>query len=159
MLVDESVASEFLSVYKQLFWFLNASQEPENIEQYVKLRPSIYQERDKQKFKDVVGSEFITSLENAVFGKFVFLKKYQKGYVFHNIENEFYYQVYGLNSLIEDLVEEYSIIETAIIPFKNVLVCDGLIVEQGMTLGKNMAREIREGYWLAKRSGGLVVNV
>ena len=158
MLVDKDLADEFLGSYKKLFWFLNGGQEPENLECYVDLRLQIYDEKDKQKFEEVVGKEFSDSLENAVFGKFVFLKKYHNGYVFQNLENELYYQARGLNSPIEKIVEEYSIIETAIVPFKNFILCDGLIANQGITLGKNMAREIREGYWTAKKSGSLVVD-
>jgi hypothetical protein len=156
MLVDKCVADEFLSKYKKLFWFLNEQQEPENLNCYVDLRPRIFEK--EKKFNRIVGDDFCNSIESAVFGKFVFLKKYKNGYIFQNVETEIYYQVYGLNSPLEQLTEEYSIIETAILPFNGMLVCDGLIARQGITIGKNMAKEIREGYWLAKKSGNLVVN-
>lgn len=63
-----------------------------------------------------------------------------------------------LTTPLDDLVEEYSIIETALIPYANKIVCDGLILGSGILIGKNMAKELREGYWAAKRSGESVTS-
>ena len=156
MLADKSVANDFMTMYKQLLWFLNAGNEPEGLFGYVALRNRLFEGSGKRQFHEIVGIEFVGCLERAVFGKFVFLKRYKDGYVFYNLDSGLYYQALGLNSPIEELAEEYSIVETAIFPFRDVLVCDGLIASQGVSLGRNMAQEIREGYWIARRSGELV---
>ena len=53
-------------------------------------------------------------------------------------------------------MEDFSIIETALVPYKGLIVCDGLIVNKNILLGKNMTKNCRDGYFQAKRSGDLI---
>lgn len=159
MLVDQDIADDFLFQYKQLLFFLNDDVEPEELTDYVQIRNLLYEnlESAQQQYKAIVGADFLNSLLSAIFGKFVYLKKYRNGYVLMNVQDNTYYQVLALTTPLEHVVHEYSVIETAIVPFKDQLLCDGLIQHQGMFIGKNMSKELRDGYWDAKRSGELVV--
>jgi hypothetical protein len=160
MLIDTKFADVFLSHYKAVMAFLNGGAEPDGIKAYVSLRPLIFQsigdiEKD---ITDMVGSDFVRSIKSGIYGEFVYLKKYQKGYILQNIDTGKYYQVAALTTPLEELIDEYSVIDTAIIPYANQLVCDGLVLSHGVHIGKNMAKEIRDGYWVAKRSGELITN-
>ncbi|WMO08276.1 hypothetical protein NI377_09665 [Vibrio parahaemolyticus] len=62
----------------------------------------------------------------------------------------------GLTSAIEELCPEYSPVETAILPFSDELVCDGLLVPLNATFGSSVRKEFRDGYWAAKKSGTLI---
>ena len=140
--------------------FLNGGAEPDGIESYASLRPLIFENIDdiEEGITGIVGVDFVNSMKSGVFGKFVYLKKYQKGYILQNIDTGKYYQVSALTTPLEELAGEYSVIDTAIIPYAKKLVCDGLVLSHGVSIGKNMAKEIRDGYWEAKRSGELITN-
>ncbi len=161
MLVNVDVADEFLEHYKGLMTFLNGNNEPEDLADYVQLRSLIFEklQTEYEQFRVIAGSDFLDSLVLAKFGQFIFLKKYLKGYILCGVDDNTYYQALGLLSPLEELIYDFSIIETSIIPFKGYLLCDGLIQHQGINLGKNMIKEIRDGYWEAKRSGELVVMI
>lgn len=160
MLIDKRLADVFLSHYKAIMAFLNSGVEPSSIKAYASLRPLIFEKINEieKEMVGTVGFEFINAIKSGVFGKYVYLKKYKNGYILKNIETERYYQVSGLTTPLEEIVPEYSVIDTAIIPYANTLVCDGLILSHGIRLGKNMATEIRNGYWVAKRSKELITN-
>ena len=54
------------------------------------LRPAIFEriadiENDLQ---DTVGIEFLRAIKSAIFGRFIFLKRYKQGYVLLHVENE-----------------------------------------------------------------------
>jgi len=161
MLINKKLADEFLSKYKAVMAFINKGVCPDGIEEYASIRPLIFENTDdiESGVSDIVGLDFIKSIRSGVCGKFVFLKKYHKGYVLQNIDSGKYYQVAALTTPLEELAGEYSIIDTAILPYANQLVCDGLVISHGVSIGKNIAKEIRDGYWLAKRSRELITNV
>lgn len=160
MLIDKDLANIFLDKYKDVMRYINGGNYPTSIEEYAKLRPVVFERIDEviSNYQEVVGPNFINSLKSAILGTFVYLKKYRKGYILQYIETGTYYQVSALNTPLEEITAEYSVIETAIFSLEKKLVCDGLIVSNNMIVGKNMAKEIRDGYWKAKRSGELVVN-
>ena len=160
MLIDNKLANVFLSKYKTVLSSINSGIQPDTNNEYVYLRSQAFDNINKieKNAINAVGHEFIESIKSGIYGKFVYLKKYQNGYILQNIETGKYYQVAALTTPLEELTSEYSIIETAIIPFANQLICDGLIIHQGIHIGKNMQKEIRNGYWQAKRSGELIIN-
>lgn len=139
--------------------YLNDGDVPDDNEEYASVRPLIYQHLNqiKDHMLDTVGHDFYRSLELGIFGRFVFLKRYKQGYVFHHIDTGIFYQAVCLTMPLDEMVEEYSVIETALIPYANRMVCDGLVLSAGVFIGKNMAKELRGDYWAAKRSGELVV--
>nr|WP_067293668.1 hypothetical protein [Marinobacterium profundum] len=161
MLIDKKLADLFLYHYKAVMVFLNGGAEPDGFKGYGFLRPLIFKDNEdlEEGITDIVGIDFFNSIKSGIFGKFVYLKKYQKGYILKSIDTGKYYQVAALTTPLEELIGDYSVIETAIIPYTNKLVCDGLILSCGVSIGKNMAKEIRDGYWEAKRSGELIKNL
>jgi len=160
MVIDKKMADTFLCHYKAIMTLLNNGVEPDGLQAYASLRQLLFDKIDEieAEILGAVGFEFVSSIKSGVFGKFVYLKKYQNGYILQNIDTGKYYQALGLTTPLEEIVTEYSVIDTAIIPYADTLVCDGLILSQGVSVGKNMATDIRQGYWDAKRSGELLIN-
>lgn len=160
MLIDKQIADVFLTHYKAVMSFLNDGIEPDGVEAYASLRPLIFEsiEEIEKDITGIVGQDFVSSIKSGISGKFVYLKKYQKGYILQKIDTGKYYQVSALTTPLEKLVGEYCVIDTAIIPYANKLVCDGIVLSHGVSIGKNMAAEIRGGYWAAKRAGELIIN-
>ncbi|WP_445359523.1 hypothetical protein [Microbulbifer sp. ANSA005] len=160
MFVEKHIAEDFLEKYKSIMAFLNNGENANGASEYAELREKIYSDfrLNKNSFSKLVGNEFIASIEKAVFDKFVYLKRYQKGYVMLSTSNNMYYQVHALTSPLEEIAEDYILIETALIPYAGVWVCDGLILRYA-SLGKDIQKSVRDGYWEAKRAGKLQIHV
>ncbi|MCP5275703.1 MAG: hypothetical protein H6936_12815 [Burkholderiales bacterium] len=160
MLICKEQADTFLEKYKSIMTYLNGKTVPSGIEKYVALRTKIYEciEDIDKNCNELVGKQFIESLRSAICTNFVYLKKYRNGYVLQDTESGIYYQVAALTTPLEEFLPEFCYIETAIVPFENYLICDGLVVSRNVLIGKNMVKEIRDGYWEAKRTGELIVN-
>lgn len=160
MLIRKEQADTFLEKYKSIMTYLNGGALLSRIEEYVALRSEIYEriEDIDKNCRMLAGKQFIDSLRSAVCGNFVYLKKYRNGYVLQDTESGIYYQIVALATSLEELLPEFCYIETAIVPFENHLICDGLVLSKNVLIGKNMVKEIRDGYWEAKRTRKLVVN-
>ncbi|MHC4525590.1 MAG: hypothetical protein ACYSU8_08670, partial [Planctomycetota bacterium] len=83
-------------------------------------------------------------------------RKYKNWYAFQNLDTNQYFTALGLTSPIEEMVEDFSIVKTALVPYQGPIVCDGLIVNENVLLGKNMMKDCRDGYNQAKKSGELI---
>ena len=160
MLIPKSDSDSFLENYKLVMALINDGQYPEDMNEYGELREELFDRiyEIEKDLSNALGIEFIETIKQGLFGKYVYLKKYQKGYVLKNIDNGKFYQVLALTTPLEDLVPEYSIINTAILSYKGNLICDGLVIHQGVVLGKNMSKEIRDEFWQEKRAGNLIEN-
>jgi hypothetical protein len=152
MLVNQDVAARFLAAYKELMQALNQGVEPENMEQYAKLREMIYFYRNNhpQVYEDALVPEWLNTIKNAVFGDFIYLKKYQKGYVLQEMTTGTFYQVKGLTTNLEDSLPEFMIVKTALLPFEDEWLCDGLLIHK-TELSKEDARAARDAYAEAKK--------
>ena len=152
MLVNQDVAARFLAAYKELMQALNQGVEPENMEQYAKLREMIYFYRNNhpQVYEDALIPEWLNTIKNAVFGEFIYLKKYQKGYVLQEMTTGTFYQVKGLTTNLEDSLPEFMIVKTALLPFEDEWLCDGLLIHK-TELSKEDARAARDAYAEAKK--------
>ena len=152
MLVNQDVAARFLAAYKELMQALNQGVEPENMEQYAKLREAIYFYRNNhpQVYENALVPEWLNTIKNAVFGDFIYLKKYQKGYVLQEMTTGTFYQVKGLTTNLEDSLPDFMIVRTALLPFENEWLCDGLLIHKN-ELSKEDARAARDAYAEAKK--------
>ena len=61
-----------------------------------------------------------------------------------------------LSTPLNEMLPEYSIVETCLLSFNGMIVCDGLLRGSGIILGNKMAKSMRLAYWDAKRSGELI---
>ncbi len=160
MLVSKDVSDSFLEKYKSLMTHFNDGREPGEINAYIHLRKLLFEHlrQENKAIVNIVGNDFYHCLKQAHYGEFIYLKKYRAGYVFKKLDDDLYYQALALTTPLDEIIEDYSVIEVALIPYKSCLICDGLIVRRHILIGKNMAKELREGFWTAKRSGELVTN-
>jgi len=120
MLVSQFVAKNFLKNYKKLMTYLNNGEEPADLEEYMRLRELLFdrlKKEEKNLVKLVVGNNFYEALTLARYGRFVYLKKYQKGYVFWDIDDGRFYQVLALTTPLETLLDEYSVCGTTLVPY------------------------------------------
>ena len=161
MLLKPELAAEFLLKYKTILTYANSGIPPGNIEEYVDARTKLYDDSAcfRATLEKVKYIDFVESLNSAIHGDFVFLKKYKNGYIFKKLDTGIFYQASALTSPLENLMNDYSIIKTTLLYFSNQFICDGLIASTNTVLGKNLAKEVRESYWEAKRAGKVVLHV
>ena len=73
-----------------------------------------------------------------------------------NMDSSLYYAVRSLTTPLEEMIAEFSIVKTCLIPYKGMFVCDGLVVANNIHLGKNLVKDVRDGFWEARRSSALI---
>ncbi|MDO8302519.1 MAG: hypothetical protein Q7T18_04680 [Sedimentisphaerales bacterium] len=156
MLIDSAMANEFLASYKSVLAEVNGGKKPKNVNEFGKCQKRLYSNSAQIAEYKSVDEDFRIALSKAIYGQFIFLKKYKSWYAFQHVKTGRYFAALGLTSPIEEMVEDFSIIETALVPFKGRIVCDGLIVNNNVLLGKNMMTNCRNGYLQAKQSGDLI---
>ena len=72
------------------------------------------------------------------------------------------YLVNGIFSSWEEMLQDTPlpvILQATLLPFKNVIISDGLISVQPVRFGRNIAVDFKETYMIAKRSGTLITNI
>lgn len=152
MLVSTEVAQRFLAAYKELMQALNQGVEPDSMEKYAQLREQIYYYRDNhpQVYENALVPEWLSVIKQAVFGDFIYLKKYQKGYVFQHVNTGAFYQVKALTTALEETLPEFMIVRTALLNFDGEWLCDGLVLHK-TALSKDDARMARDTYAEVKK--------
>ena len=100
----------------------------------------------------------VSSWKKAVHGKFIVDRHLKKGSVLISIENNEVYIVKGIYSSWREMLENYpmpQIVEATLMPFRDVIIYDGIVAPYGMCLGKNMSDQSKQIYLAAKTSGNL----
>ena len=101
----------------------------------------------------------VESWKRKISGRFVLERHLKKGSVFVSMEDEKVYLVSGINSSWEEMFWFRPVpimMQATLIPFKNVIISDGLVMPYNIMIGRNMAREFKDIYMTAKKSGELV---
>lgn len=152
MLVAPHVAQQFLASYIPLLATVNEGSAPKDLQQYCVARQRLYAQLPDwlTQQQSQLQPEFVESLQQAVTGSFVYLKKYKEGYAFQHIESGKFYLVSALTTPLDSL-EEFMRIETVLLPVAGQWVCDGLLESRHSLLGKSTIKEVRDAYWLAKK--------
>ena len=73
----------------------------------------------------------------------------KKGSILISMENEEVYQVCGIKSSLEEMFYYAPLslmIEVTLIPFRDVIITDGLIMPYNILIGRTMARTFKDVY-------------
>ncbi len=103
--------------------------------------------------------EIIASWKNCLSGTFAMERHLKKGTIFISLENEKVYQVQGIISSWEEMFP-YSplpmILKATLIPFRDMIISDGLVMQYPVTIGGNMAKQFKDVYMSAKKQGTII---
>lgn len=94
----------------------------------------------------------------AIYGKFIVDRHLRKGSVLISVDNNEVYVVKGIYSSWRDMLEGYSIpqiVESTLMPFKDVIIYNGIVVPDGVCLGRDMSEQSKQIYLEAKSNGNL----
>lgn len=111
-------------------------------------------------FKDMneEETEIVNNWKKAIHDKFIVDRHLKKGSVFISIDNSEAYIVKGIYSSWREMLASYpmpQIVEVTLMPFKDVIIYDGIVAPYGVCLGKNMSDESKQIYLTAKANGML----
>lgn len=85
----------------------------------------------------------------------------KKGSIFIS-EDEKVYQVQDIISSWEEMFQFAPmplLVEATFIPFRDVIISDGLVLPYNIVIGKNMAKQFKDIYMNAKKNGQLIKNL
>ena len=100
--------------------------------------------------------EIIRSWKRRIQGKFLMERHLKKGTIFISLENEEVYQVSGIISSWEEMffgAPMPVLLEATFIPFRDVIISDGLVIPYNIFAGGGMKRMFKDVYMDAKKSG------
>ena len=100
--------------------------------------------------------EIVQSWKRRVQGKFMMERHLKKGTIFISLDNEEVYQVSGIISSWEEMFYGAPmplIIGATFMPFRDVIISDGLVMPYNILVGGGMKRMFKDAYMAAKKSG------
>lgn len=123
---------------------------------------------DKEVIDDFVLSGFkkmdeeetaiIRSWKRAVHGNFIVERHLKKGSILVSVDNNEVYIVKGIYSSWREMLENFpmpQVVEATLIPFRDSIIHDGIVVPYNMCLGKNLSEQFKQIYLAAKAAGRL----
>ena len=106
--------------------------------------------------------DILVSWKRCITGTFIVERHLKKGSVFISADDNSVYLVNGIFSSWEEMLQDTPlpvILQATLLPFKNVIISDGLISVHPVRFGRNIAVDFKETYMIAKRSGTLITNI
>lgn len=103
--------------------------------------------------------QIISSWKYCLQGKFVLERNLKKGSILISGEDEKVYQVQGIISSFEEMFSYGPLpvlMEATLIPFRDVIITDGLVMAYPVVIGNNMKKQFKEIYMAAKNSGEII---
>ena len=103
--------------------------------------------------------ELVSCWKNHITGKYILERHLKKGSVFINADNRKVYLVNGLFSSWEEMFRYRKppvLLTVTLLPWKDVIISDGLVSITNMHFGNNYSSDYKEIYLHAKRSGNII---
>ena len=143
-LLEPARANAFLAQYKRLLCTI-AAKPLKNINDYSEVRKALYKDGFNKSFvfDSLYEESFVNAVRNATYGMFVYAKKYSSGYAL-KASDDTWFCVKALTTPLEELIPEWCVLDTAVLPYCGLIVCDGLIVDRHISLGPNMVASMTQ---------------
>lgn len=150
-LLKPSHAKAFLVQYKRLLSEI-AGKGLYGIAEYVEAREALYKNglNKTHHMDSKYDSSFIEAVRNAQYGTLVHAKKYKQGYALKH-EGSVWYFAQALTTGLEEMLPDWIVITTAVLPYHNQYVCDGLVVDKHVLIGKNMIHDMIQELKIERR--------
>ena len=103
--------------------------------------------------------ELVSSWKRHITGDFILERHLKKGSVFISTDNRRVYLVNGLFSSWEEMIQYRKppvLLTVTLLPWKDVIISDGLVSITSMHFGNNYSSDFKEIYLHAKRSGNII---
>ena len=141
-LLEPTLATMFIEQYKRLLSEV-AGKPLGDTADFEKARVHLYENNLNKAcpINSEYAPSFVEAIRNAEYGMFIFAKKYRQGYALKSRANVWYFAT-ALSTPLEEFIPDWTIINTAVLPFHGQYVCDGLVVHRQVSIGRNMIHEM-----------------
>ena len=106
--------------------------------------------------------EIILRWKRCVSGTFIIERHLKKGSVFISTSDNSVYLVNGIIDSWDEMLRGVPtpiILKATLLPFKNIIISDGLVSVSPIRFGKHSTAEFKESYMTAKRNGTLITSI
>ena len=106
--------------------------------------------------------QILESWKRCVPGTFIVERHLKKGSVFISADDNSVFLVHGIISSWEEMLQGTTlpvILHATLLPFKNVIISDGLVSVNPVHFGRSIASNFKDVYMDAKRRGALITNI
>ncbi len=143
-LLDSSRAHVFLEQYKRVLGDI-AAKPMKSVADYNEARKALYRNglNAHYVFSSLYEESFVLAVRKAIYGVFIYAKKYKEGYALKSLDNA-WHCVTALTTPLEKMIPEWAVIETAVLPYAGSLICDGLVVDRHTSIGPNMIKSMTQ---------------
>ena len=143
-LLDSSLSSAFLAQYKRLLGAI-AAKPMKTSDDYNEARNVLYKEglNKSYVFDSSYEESFVCAVRSAIYGMFIYAKKYKDGYAL-KASNNAWLCIKALTTPLEEMIPDWVVIDTAVLPYCGFLVCDGLVVNRHTYIGPNMIKSMTQ---------------
>lgn len=122
---------------------------------------SIIDEYLKKHGEDILEEhkQIILGWKHRIQGRFVMERHLKKGSIFISLEDANVYLVRGIISGWEEMFPAFPlplVVEATFIPFRDVIISDGIVAPYMISIGKNMAVDFKNVYMDAKKNNRLI---
>lgn len=103
-------------------------------------------------------TDIIRSWKRRIRGEFVMERHLKKGSIFISVDDEQVYQASGIISTWEEMfcyVPLPIMVQATFMPFRDVIISDGLVMPYNLVIGHNMESHFKAIYMTAKKGGML----
>ena len=144
MLIESNNAQYFLKFYKLILMNF-AGKALNNASEFVHVRNKFYEKKNEINnfFPKDADDDFRNGIKKAFYDNFIYLEKVRNGYLLRNVKQNKIYLVKAITTPLEEIIEEFSLIKTAILPFRGQIIFDGLFEKNNILIGPNMMKEIK----------------
>lgn len=111
---------------------------------------------------DEEGIEIVNSWKKAIHGEFIVDRHLRNGSVLISTDNSEVYIVKGIYSSWREILENFpipQIVDATIMPFKDVIIHDGIVAPYGVCFDREMSEDSKQIYLMAKANGNLHYNL
>ncbi len=106
--------------------------------------------------------EIMLSWKRCIPGTFIIERHLKKGSIFISSDNNFIYLVKGITSSWEEMfsgIPTPIIVNTALLPFRDVIISDGLVSTFPVRFDKNSAAAFKDAYLIAKKNKTIITRI
>lgn len=104
----------------------------------------------------------LKSWERCISGRFVLERNLKNGGILISLDDESVYQVRGIKSSFEEMYYYHSLpvmIDATLLPFKGVIITDGLLGTMNVFLGSGVKKQMKDIYTAAKRRKQIITKL
>ncbi len=138
MLLEFESAVHFLNAYKEM---LNrvAGRKLNNSQEFLEAR-KVWLQGERTKKPPTDDRDLLLALEESVFGRFVLARHLARHTELIDLQGRVY-RVIGVTTELRTMAPPWTVIETVVMKFREVWICDGLITRCDIQVEPNMKRD------------------